>query len=76
MDNWVYWQTLAEQRQAERRQFGEKLRRARLAKEAHRCPGRSRLASILATIGVKLDAEAARTAVSQAEPTADIRRAA
>lgn len=76
MDNWVYWETLARQRQAERRQLGEKLRRAQLAREAHRWPGQSWLASILATIGVKLDAEAARTAVAQEQPPADIRRAA
>ncbi len=76
MDNWVYWQTLAQQAQAERRQFGENLRRVRLAKEARRCSGRCWLASILATIGVKLDAEAARSAVSRGEPTAGARRAA
>jgi hypothetical protein len=76
MDNWVYWETLAQQRQAERKRSGEKLRVRLLAKAGQAAPPvRSRLASCLVKLGVKLDAEAARTAASGTDPTG-ARRAA
>ena len=76
MDNWAYLETLAQQRQVERERLGERLRQVRLAKAPARCPGRSQLASFLVAVGVKLDAEAARTATAQGEPAAGARRAA
>lgn len=76
MDNWVYWEALAQQKQAERKHFGERMRQVRLAKAAQRCPGRSQLASFLVSIGVKLDAEAARRAAAQAARASNARRAA
>jgi hypothetical protein len=75
MDNWVYWETLARQQQAERKRAGERLRHLRLAKSARGAPVRSRLASCLVKLGIKLDAEAARTAASATE-RAGARRAA
>jgi hypothetical protein len=76
MDNWIIWETVARQREDERRQISDQMRQARLARTTPHCPGRSQLAALLATMGVKLDADAARTAVSRKGPAAGARRAA
>ena len=65
MENWVVVEMLAAQRTAERRKLLERARRWGGLETERRRPGlRHRLARALVSVGLRLDAEAIRSAVA------------